>query len=234
MTRTFKALSLLLSYPDEEIRVGAGELRAALQKEALLPKPQLALLEKLIGELETRDLYDLQERYVFLFDRMKSLSLHLFEHVHGEGRDRGQAMLDLKALYERNGYDIAASELPDFLPLLLEYLSMIPLDEARELLNQPLHIIAALRQRLHKRGSVYACVFGALETIASGKPVAIRMKDLLDFKGDDPADFEQLDKEWEDEAVSFGPNPATDGCNPNRIVARLRAARRPAPGAGTC
>lgn len=229
MTRTFKVLSLLLTYPDEEIKRHAGELRGALREEALLPKPQQALIEKLIGELEARDLYDLQERYVLLFDRTRSLSLHLFEHIHGEGRDRGEAMLDLKAHYQKHGYEIAAAELPDFLPLFLEFLSTLPLDEARDLLNQPLHIIAALRQRLQRRGSVYVPVFRALETIASGKPSANRLRELLGMADDDPDDFEQLDEAWEDKPVTFGPGDAAkDGCNPNRIATRLRAAKRPA------
>lgn len=233
MTGTFKVLSLLLTYPTEEIKQHAGELRDALAEDAILAKPQRAALEKLIGELETRDLYDLQERYVLLFDRTRSLSLHLFEHVHGEGRDRGQAMLDLKAHYENAGYDIAASELPDYLPLFLEFLSTLPLEEARELLNQPLHIIAVLRKRLQKRGSIYACVFRALEAVAPGKLQSNRLKDLLGMTdNDDPDDFEQLDKNWENAAVTFGPGAASDGCNPNRIAARLRAAKRPAPGPG--
>lgn len=232
MAKTFKILSLLLSYPDEEIRQNAGALREALRKEALVPKQSRAFLEKLIGELESRDLYDLQERYVLLFDRTRSLSLHLFEHIHGEGRDRGQAMLDLKAHYEQHGYDITPSELPDFLPMFLEFLSTRPLDEARDLLNQPLHIIAALRQRLQRRGSSYASVFRALENIASGKPAARHLKELLGMAEDDPDDFTQLDAIWEEKPVTFGPgDAASDDCNPNRIAARLRAAKRPAPGA---
>ena len=232
MIQTFTVLSLLLTYPSEEIKAGAGELRAAIEKEALLSKQQMTFLKKLIAELETRDLYDLQERYVLLFDRTRSLSLHMFEHVHGEGSERGQAMLDLKTMYEDQGLDIAASELPDFLPLFLEFLSTREMKDARELLNQPLHIIAGLRKRLQKRGSVYASVFRALEGIASGKPSASRLKDLLSVAEDDPDDFEQLDEAWEDEPVMFGPGASThsDGCNPNRITARLRAAKRPAPG----
>ncbi len=232
MVQTFKILSLLLTYPTQELKAGAGDLAAALDTEALLPKPQRDFLNRLIVEIETRDLYDLEERYVLLFDRTRSLSLHMFEHVHGDGRDRGQAMLDLKALYDKHGLDIAASELPDFLPLFLEFLSTRPLEEARELLNQPLHIIAGLRKRLHKRGSAYAAVFRALEKIATGKPSASRLKDLMSVAEDDPEDFEQLDKAWEDAPVTFGPEaaPQADGCNPNRIAARLRAAKRPAPG----
>ena len=231
MAQTFKILSLLLTYPTQEIKDGAGDLAVALETEALLPKPQRDRLAKLIAELKTNDLYDLEERYVLLFDRTRSLSLHMFEHVHGEGRDRGQAMLDLKALYDKHGLDIAASELPDFLPLFLEYLSTRPLEEARELLNQPLHIIAGLRKRLRKRRSAYASVFQALESIATGKPSANRLAELMSVAEDDPEDFEQLDKTWEDEPVTFGPDaaPQTEGCNPGRIATRLRAAKRPAP-----
>lgn len=231
MARTFKALSLLLTYPTQDIKTGARDLRDAIEKENLLPAQHMKFLNKLIADMETRDLYDLQEHYVLLFDRTRSLSLHLFEHVHGEGSDRGQAMLDLKAMYEKQGLDITASELPDFLPLFLEFLSTRPLDEACELLNQPLHIITVLRKRLKKRGSIYAAIFGALEAVASGKPSASLLKDLLGIAEDDPEDFEQLDKAWEDSAVTFGPGAASqsDGCNPNRIAARLRAAKRPAP-----
>lgn len=90
----------------------------------------------MIEELASQDLYELQARYVDLFDRSRALSLHLFEHVHGESRDRGQAMVDLKALYESHGLEITASELPDFLPLFLEYLSLRPLEEAKALLGK--------------------------------------------------------------------------------------------------
>ena len=108
-------------------------------------------LQTLIDELASGDLYDLQERYVLLFDRTRSLSLHLFEHVHGESRDRGQAMIDLKAHYEQAGLAMSAAELPDFLPLFLEYLATRPLKEACEPLGQPAHIFAALAERLRKR-----------------------------------------------------------------------------------
>src|SRR5262245_34896123 len=144
MAKSFKVLSTLLSYPTAELQQAADELRAALDGEALLPPLIARDVHRLIDEIAGGDLYDLQERYVLLFDRTRSLSLHLFEHVHGESRDRGQAMINLKSLYESNGLVIGASELPDFLPLFLEFLSMRPLAEARDLLGQPIHILAAL------------------------------------------------------------------------------------------
>ena len=215
MTRTFKVLSLLLSYPTEEMRTAASELKAALDEEGLLPPRLLRPVTVLIDELVNRDLYDLQERYGLLFDRTRSLSLHLFEHIHGESRDRGQAMLDLMALYESHGLAIEAKELPDYLPLFLEFLSTRPLGEARTLLAQPLHILAALRQRLGKRCSAYAAVFHALEHIAEGKPEAEALAALLGEPEDDPNDLEALDKAWEDAPVTFGPTAggAAPGCD---------------------
>ena len=108
-------------------------------------------LVRLIDEIAGADLLDAQERYVGLFDQSRSLSLHLFEHVHGESRDRGQAMIDLRGLYEGAGLSIAAAEPPDYLPMLLEFLSTRPLEQARELLGQTSHIVAAIAQRLRKR-----------------------------------------------------------------------------------
>ena len=134
-------------------------MRNVIDEENLLPADIRRQLDALIDEIATGDLYDLQERYVELFDRTRSLSLHLFEHVHGESRDRGQAMIDLKSLYEQNGLFLGAAELPDYLPAFLEFLSTRPLAEARTLLGQPAHILTALAERLHKRHSPYAAVF---------------------------------------------------------------------------
>ncbi len=213
MAKTFKVLSALLNYPTSALQAGAEELTAVLKSEALVPESCREQLIALIDEIASRDLYDLQERYVLLFDRTRSLSLHLFEHVHGEGRDRGQAMVDLMALYEAKGLRIDAKELPDYLPLFLEFLSTRPVDEACELLDQPLHVVAALRERLSKRQSVYANVFHALEVLAKGKPALAEVSALLEEPEDDPNDLAALDKIWEEEAVTFGPGTGSDsGC----------------------
>ena len=113
MTRTFKALAALLSYPSQDICDASDALRRALSEDGLVPAHQRGDLGTLIDELGTRDLYDLQARYVDLFDRSRSLSLHLFEHIHGESRDRGQAMVDLKALYQSHGLEPAAGAPPN-------------------------------------------------------------------------------------------------------------------------
>jgi nitrate reductase molybdenum cofactor assembly chaperone NarJ/NarW len=228
MSRTFKVLSALLSYPTEELQAAVPELAAALSREALIPAAIRRRLDVLLNEIATGDLYDLQERYVLLFDRTRSLSLHLFEHVHGESRDRGQAMIDLKALYENGGLAIDAPELPDFVPLFLEFLSTRPRAEAYELLAQAVHILAALAERLRKRHSAYEAAFRALVALAAAKPKPDAVSVLLEEPDPDASDLAALDAAWEDEPVTFGPN-AANGCK-DGLIAKIRASRRAAPG----
>jgi nitrate reductase molybdenum cofactor assembly chaperone NarJ/NarW len=228
MTRTFKVLSAILSYPTAALQDAMPELRTAIDDEALLPANVRRQLEQLTNEIATGDLYDLQERYVLLFDRTRSLSLHLFEHVHGESRDRGQAMIDLKSLYENSGLEIAATELPDFVPLFLEFLSTQPRAEAYELLGQPAHILVALAERLRKRQSTYEAIFRALTALAAAKPKVDDVSALLAEPDPDATDLAALDAAWEDEPVNFGPN-AGAGCK-DGLIARIRAGLRPAPG----
>ncbi|GAB4170516.1 MAG: nitrate reductase molybdenum cofactor assembly chaperone [Thalassobaculales bacterium] len=225
MIRTFKVLSLLLSYPTAELQGEAPALRAALAGEGLLPERRHPGLYRLLDQMAVHDLYDLQERYVLLFDRTRSLSLHLFEHVHGESRDRGQAMVDLQALYAGHGLEVAASELPDFLPLFLEFLALRPLAEARALLAQPLHVLAALRERLERRGSDYAAVLAGLEALAEGSLSAERLAEARAAPDDDPADLAALDRSWEEAAVTFGPAPGNDGgcAKTARMLRRMAA-----------
>jgi nitrate reductase delta subunit len=225
MAKTFKVLSALLSYPTAELQAAAPEFAAVLASEELMPEPIRQGLDPLISQIAVDDLFELQERYVLLFDRTRSLSLHLFEHIHGESRDRGQAMVDLAELYLNNGLAISARELPDYLPLFLEFLSTQSEAEARELLGQPLHIISALATRLMRRDSVYAATLRALEAISRGKPEAAALQELLDEAEDDPNDLAALDAIWEEEAVTFGPGaPDEDNCpNVSQMLARMGA-----------
>ena len=216
MGKTFKVLSLLLTYPEEEIQAAAGEMKQILESEKLVPANCLKGLSQLLDEIGSGDLFDLQERYVLLFDRSRSLSLHLFEHIHGESRERGQALVDLAAHYEKHGLVIGAKELPDFLPLFLEFLGTRPEKEARELLGQPLNVIAVLGERLRKRRSPYAWVFLALQGIAAGKPVKSEIESLLAEPDEDPSDLEALDRAWEDQPVTFGPGAARRHATPWR------------------
>ncbi|MEX2166548.1 MAG: nitrate reductase molybdenum cofactor assembly chaperone [Methyloceanibacter sp.] len=226
MTKTFKALSALLNYPDGELQNAAPEMSSMIEEETLVPADLRRELDTLIEEIATGDLYDLQERYIDLFDRTRSLSLHLFEHVHGESRDRGQAMIDLKSLYEQNGLCLSAGQLPDYLPVFLEFLSTRPLKEARTLLGQTAHIATGLAERLDKRGSTYAAVFRALTVLAVLAPDTQPVEVVPEGRDTDPNDFVALDAQWEEEAVTFGP-AAAPSCK-DRLVAQIRAGMRPA------
>ncbi|MCR9135247.1 MAG: nitrate reductase molybdenum cofactor assembly chaperone [Alphaproteobacteria bacterium] len=226
MNTTLKVISLLLSYPTAELQKEAPALKAALAKDGALGEHERVSLGRLADDIASGDLYDVQERYVLLFDRTRSLSLHLFEHVHGESRDRGQAMVDLASNYADDGFAIDAKELPDYLPLFLEYLSVKSAPDSAELLGQTLHILTTLKQRLKKRKSVYVHAFGVLETLARGKPDEERVRELLGMPEDDPSDLEALDRVWEDEVVMFGGNAGEEACGPDRLRTQMRAAAR--------
>ncbi len=225
--KTLKVFSALLSYPTAELIEAASEMKAVLSTEALLPPNHLAAVSALIEDIAAQDLFDAQERYILLFDRTRSLSLHLFEHVHGESRDRGQAMVDLIKVYEDGGYAPTTSELPDFLPLFLEYASTRLPADALELIGQPGHVIAALGERLAKRNSPYAAVFGALVALSKAKLDASALAALQAEPDPEPDDLEALDAAWEEEEVRFGPSTAS-GCGKEGLAAKLRQARRPA------
>ena len=227
MAKTYKALSVLLSYPTPELQEAAAEIGAVIEAEALLSPEARAALAPLIGELASRDIYDLQERFVLLFDRSRTLSLNLFEHLHGESRDRGPAMVDLLETYRAGGYDLASSELPDHLPVLLEFLSTQPDEAARAILRDAGHIIAALAERLTRRESPYAAVLAGLAELAGIERGDQLVADLLSAPEEDPEDLAALDEIWEEAEVTFGPDPNA-GCPVSRdLLAKMDATLAP-------
>jgi nitrate reductase delta subunit len=228
MIATYKVLSAMLSYPTRALQEAARDLIVALNVEQLLPAGNRAAVGALVRDVGKEDLLEAQAHYVDLFDRTRSLSLHLFEHVHGESRDRGQAMVSLRDRYRAAGLDIAANELPDYIPLFLEFLSRQRPDDAKAMLAEPAHIFAALGERLNKRGSAYAAVFDALVALAAVKPEVGAVSALREEFVEDPNDLAALDRAWEETEVRFGPGDGTsDGCpKVSGILANIGA---PAP-----
>jgi len=209
--RTLKAMSLILSYPTQELQDAMPEIGGVLASDTRLTAAARRDLRPLIDALTSDDIYDLQERFVMLFDRSRTLSLNLFEHVHGESRDRGGAMVSLVETYRAAGFDPVTSELPDHLPVLLEFLATQTFVEARDTLADAAHIFEALVTRLDRRESLYGAVFAALLQLSGAKVDAEAVAGLLEQPDDDPTDLEALDEVWEESEVIFGPDPNA-GC----------------------
>jgi nitrate reductase molybdenum cofactor assembly chaperone NarJ/NarW len=201
--QSLRALSALLCYPTAETMAALDELTEALCADRLLPPDRLAAINAFIAELRALPLLDAEERYVALFDRNRSLSLHLYEHVHGESRDRGQAMVRLSELYRLHGLDIFARELPDYLPLFLEFLSVLPERAARSMLADAVHVVAALHGKLRARGSAYAAVMAAVEALAARRPAEHMVAEAATALPAEADSLAALDRQWEDEAVRF-------------------------------
>jgi nitrate reductase delta subunit len=208
--KSLKVLGLLMSYPKPEWVSHLEDCKSLLMQEQFLPKKHMRAVLKFIENLATVDLYSAQEEYVETFDRGRSHSLHLFEHIHGESRDRGQAMVNLSSAYEEKGFFIDQAELPDYIPLFLEFLSLCPIDEALELLAEPIDIMATIAVRLKKRNSSYNVLFDALVALSRVKPSQAKIEEVLAQELEDNS-LEALDKEWE-EAAAFAGQPDQTNC----------------------
>lgn len=193
-----RALSALLAYPDAELRAALPEIVGAIRGERMLDAKRRGELIALADEISSSDPLEAEGRYVDLFDRGKRTSLNLFEHVHGDGRQRGPAMLELKQRYLDAGMEPVADELPDHLPLLLEYLSCRDMDEIRDTIGEIAHILRVLGNTLLKRHSRYAAVMAALLELGNEKG--------LDTHAPVPPP-EDLDQAWEERPAFAPPEP---------------------------
>jgi nitrate reductase molybdenum cofactor assembly chaperone NarJ/NarW len=218
-------ISLLLQYPSRDLQAVAGEIRQRLAADPALPQAAVARLDPLLTRLATGDIYDVQEAYGDLFDRGRAHSLHLFEHVHGESRDRGQAMVDLRQRYLDAGLEPEGNELPDYLPLFLDYCSVLPEAAARDTLAEPGVVLIALTARLADKASDYAPVFALLCEIAGLEMDAEAAAALP--PPEDPQDLEALDAQWEEEEIRFtadaAPDPTAACPQVSAILDRMRA-----------
>jgi len=229
MLMTLKAMSALLSYPTQELQDATDQITQALACEGHLSDATLDALTPLIEQIADDDIYDLQERYVGLFDRSRTLSLNLFEHVHGESRERGGAMVNLVETYRAGGFEPVSSELPDHLPALLEFLSMQPMAEVKDTLADTAHILEVLKVRLTRRESQYSSVFAALLQFIGQAGDEAAVAEMLSQQEDDPDDLEALDAVWEESQVTFGPDPNA-GCPQVRdMLAKMDTPINPAP-----
>jgi nitrate reductase delta subunit len=189
---TLRVLAALLTYPDAEMRADLPEMREILRNEAALTATRQTELEALLAALAGADALNAEANYVELFDRSRATSLHLFEHVHGDSRDRGPAMIDLAQTYEKAGLYLAPGELPDYLPVVLEFVSTQPPGEASAFLGEMAHIFNALFNALQERATPYASVLGALLELAGeqARPVKLAAEPPLDESWAEPPVFD--------------------------------------------
>ncbi|MCA8867932.1 MAG: nitrate reductase molybdenum cofactor assembly chaperone [Rhodobacteraceae bacterium] len=206
--QTFKAFSALLSYPQADMLAALPEIADIVRTSPLIGQRERQGLLELVEDLATGDVLEAEERYVDLFDRGRALSLNLFEHLHGDSRDRGTAMVDLKQLYEASGFELATRELPDFLPVVLEYLSRRNMDEARELLTDCAHILKSIARAMIARQSQYAAVLQSLLVIAGEQPVdGDKIRPVKE-------PVELLDRNWAEQPAFAGASmPGNPGFN---------------------
>ena len=207
MLKTYKILSLLLSYPSNELQKFLVEVGAELKSEKLLCSEKIGEIEKFTDHFSKMDLTDWQADYVQLFDYSRSASLHLFEHIKGDSKDRGQAMVDMLDFYKENGMQLSANELPDYIPVFLEFLSTLKIEKAAELLAEPVHIIQRIFMALEEKKNPYRYVFSAIVSLSGRQPDENATKAVI--QNEKPLD---LDAEYEDEPVEFGGDNSCVNC----------------------
>jgi len=207
--KTFKLLGLLLTYPEGTVYAASDEVLQILREEALLPEKSIRKIETFLNTQNAQDLMSVQEEYVETFDRGRAHCLHIFEHIHGESRDRGQAMVNLSETYAEKGLHIDSGELPDYLPLFMEYLSRCDFKEASGLLGEAINVIAMVGAKLKKSKSPYADVFDSIEVLSAVKADKVKVKEAIEKAPKDPETLEELDEEWK-EAEAFSGDPLAD------------------------
>ncbi len=195
-----RALSALLTYPDAELRGGIPEIIAVVHSHRRLKAPLRQDLLALTKEIAEGDELEVQGRYVDLFDRGRRTSLDLFEHVHGDGRERGPAMLALRQKYLEGGMEPVSDDLPDHLPVLLEYLSCCKQSEVRETLAEIAPLLRRVGNALLHRHSHYAVVMTALLALAGEKG--------LDAAAPPPPE-DDFDRTWQERPAFSAPRPNT-------------------------
>ena len=200
--QTIKALGALLHYPQEELIEALDELQQLIEAESLLQPEQASALGRCIDGMREQSLLDLQEQYVQLFDTNPKHALYLFQHLYGDAPQRGPALADLIGMYRDYGYQPTATELPDYLPLYCEFVSLFPQAEARSLLGRALPILELMEQRLGEEGSAYAAVFSALGSLAERNEDTVAIEQLLSarIKG---SSEKTMDEAWKEQPITF-------------------------------
>ena len=217
MIKTYKVLSLLLSYPNDELQKFLLQVEEELREESLLQEDKITEIVKFCIRFNQLDLTNWQEEYVQLFDYSRSVSLHIFEHIKGDSRDRGQAMVNLMEFYKESGMHLIAKELPDYIPAFLEFLSTLSINKSAELLGETVNIMDKINEALSDSKNPYSSIFKAVITLSAKQPDKAITRAMI--KNEKPLD---LDAEYEEEPVTFGgaacSSQGTSGCKSTNSI----------------
>lgn len=206
----YKWLSALLCYPEADLLQALPEFEAALHQWPELASSRQSL-QGFLDYLQSQSLRTLQEKYVLTFDRSRTNAMYIFEHVYGEDRDRGSAMVDLLQEYRKYGYELGDGELPDYLPALLEFFAHIPQEQAQKLLGDAVHVIAHIARQLEQAQSPYAAVLHAVVALSPVQPQPLSvppvrdMDEAMETFGPDLAGLEPLLKPSLENVIKFYP-----------------------------
>lgn len=220
--RILKVIARLLDYPTQDLQDNSAALVEATASTKYLPPELRQQIIQLIGRHADADIYDLQADYDALFERGRFVSLLIFEHVHGESRDRGQAMVDLLDMYKSKGFELDSRQMPDYIPLFLEFLSEQGEMYAREWLADVSHIFALLEERLNKKESDFSCLFSSLLVISGAQ---VNRQEIQETVAKEAAEdtLAAIDKEWEDKEIRFDDPIDGQSCPSNRPAPALAA-----------
>lgn len=219
MIKTYKILSLLLSYPSDELQKFLLQVEKELRDESLLQEDKISEIANFCKRFNQLDLTNWQGEYVQLFDYSRSVSLHIFEHIKGDSRDRGQAMVNLMEFYKEKGMHLTAKELPDYIPAFLEFLSTLSLTKSAEFLGETVNIMDKINEALSESENLYSSIFEAIISLSAKQPDKAITREMI--RNEKPLD---LDAEYEEEPVTFGgaagcPSQSSSSCRPtNRLI----------------
>jgi nitrate reductase delta subunit len=167
MMRLYKMLSVLLEYPDQELIDHLAELREEIDTCIDMDDAESIAMRRFLAHLECMPLTELQADYVKTFDLTAENSLHLTHHLFGDDKNRGPALIDLGELYKDYGVEVVTNELPDYLPLILEFAAYLDDSEASVFLADANKVLGVLADNLGKAGSPYAALLSIVEGRAS-------------------------------------------------------------------
>lgn len=207
MLKTYRILSLLMTYPNEEIYNFLPQVNSSLKEENLLNADFITGIDTFVKFFAQQPLTFWQEHYVQLFDYSRSVSLYLFEHVHGDSKDRGQAMVDLIDLYTENGLQINRPELPDYLPVFLEFLAIQTKEKAMDYLSEIIDIVGFIHRKLDEKDNPYKYLLSAIIQLSARKPAEARIEKMVSEMPDI-----SIDEAYEEEPITFGDENACLNC----------------------